>query len=92
MAGFTCDISCSVARFAERRPDHELSGYATVTGANSTKLDFSEGIPNDCVTLVAVPAVLLNEQQVRKLADDLEVRYLGNQDANISLCSALRSS
>jgi len=41
------------------------------------------GIPNDCVTLVAVPAVLLNEQQVRKLADDLEVRYLGNQDANI---------
>jgi hypothetical protein len=47
------------------------------------KLDFSEGIPNDCVTLVAVPAVLLNEQQVRKLADDLEVRYLGNQDANI---------
>ncbi|MFZ0420339.1 MAG: glucoamylase family protein [Candidatus Sulfotelmatobacter sp.] len=47
------------------------------------KLDFSEGIPNDCVTLVAVPAVLLNEKQVRKLADDLEVRYLGNQDPNI---------
>jgi hypothetical protein len=47
------------------------------------KLDFSEGIPNDCVTLVAVPAVLLNEKQVRKLAEDLEVRYLGNQDANI---------
>jgi hypothetical protein len=47
------------------------------------KLDFSEGIPNDCITLVAIPAMLLNEKQVRKLADDLEVRYLGNQDPNI---------
>jgi hypothetical protein len=47
------------------------------------KLDFSEGVPNDCVTLVAIPTVLLNEKQVRKLADDLEVRYLGNQDPNI---------
>jgi cyclic beta-1,2-glucan synthetase len=47
------------------------------------KLDFSEGIPSDCATLVAIPTVLLNEKQVRKLADDLEVRYLGNQDPNI---------
>jgi len=47
------------------------------------KLDFSEGIPNDCVTLVAIPTVLLNEKQVRKLVGDLEVRYLGNQDPNI---------
>ena len=47
------------------------------------KLDFSEGIPNDCVTMVAIPTVLMNEKQVRKLVDDLEVRYLGNQDPNI---------
>ena len=47
------------------------------------KLDFSEGIPKDCVTLVAIPTVLLNEKQVRRLVDDLEVRYLGNQDPNI---------
>ena len=47
------------------------------------KLDFSEGVPSDCVTLVAIPTVLMNEKQVRKLADDLEVRYLGNQDSNI---------
>jgi hypothetical protein len=47
------------------------------------KLDFSEGIPNDCATLVAIPTVLLSEKQVRKLVDDLEVRYLGNQDRNI---------
>src|SRR6185437_14025147 len=44
------------------------------------KLDFSEGgIPADCVTLVAVPALLLNQRQVRKLVEDLEIRYLGNR-------------
>ena len=47
------------------------------------KLDFSEGVPSDCITMVAIPAVFMNEKQVRKLADDLEVRYLGNQDPNI---------
>jgi len=47
------------------------------------KLDFSEGIPAGCITMVAIPTVLMNEKQVRKLVDDLEVRYLGNQDPNI---------
>ena len=47
------------------------------------KLDFSEGIPDDCVTLVAVPTLLLNEKQVRTLVEDLEVRFLGNHDPNI---------
>lgn len=47
------------------------------------KLDFSEGVPDDCKTLVAVPTLLLNEQQVRDLVDELEVRSLANQDPNI---------
>lgn len=47
------------------------------------KLDFSEGIPDDCKTLVAVPALLLDEQQVRNLVDALEVRSLANQDPNV---------
>ena len=47
------------------------------------KLDFSEGIPDDCKTLVAVPTLLLNEQQVRGLVDELEVRSLANQDPNV---------
>jgi hypothetical protein len=47
------------------------------------KLDFSEGLSTDCVSLVAIPTLLLNEKQVRKLADDLEVRFLGNQDPNL---------
>ena len=47
------------------------------------KFDFSEGIPDDCKTLVAVPTLLLNEKQVRGLVDELEVRSLANQDPNI---------
>lgn len=58
------------------------------------KLDFSEGIPNDCVTLVAVPALLIGESQVRKLVEDLEIRYLGNRDSNLhfALLTDLRDS
>ena len=47
------------------------------------KLDFSEGVPDDCVTMVVVPTLLLNEKQVRRLVDDLEVRYLGNVSRNL---------
>ncbi len=47
------------------------------------KLDFSDGIPDDCVTLVAIPTLLLNEKQVHGLVENLEVRFLGNHDRNI---------
>ena len=47
------------------------------------KLDFSDGIPDSCVTVVTVPTLLLSEQQVHKVVDDLEIRFLGNQDPNL---------
>lgn len=47
------------------------------------KLDFSQGIPADCSTLVAVPTLLLNEKQVRNLVLDLEIRFLANRDPNL---------
>lgn len=47
------------------------------------KLDFAEAIPTDCSTLVAIPSLLLGEQQVRELVADLEVRFLGNHDPNL---------
>ena len=47
------------------------------------KMDYSEGIPEDCVTLVAIPTLLLSEKQVHHLVKELEVRYVGNQDPNI---------
>jgi hypothetical protein len=47
------------------------------------KLDLSEAIPDECTTLVAVPALILSEKQVRRLVQNLEVRYLGNHDPNL---------
>jgi cyclic beta-1,2-glucan synthetase len=47
------------------------------------KLDFSDAISADCATLVAVPSLLLNEDQVQDLANDLEVRFLANRDPNL---------
>ncbi len=47
------------------------------------KLDFSEGVPEECATMVAVPTLLLNEPQVRDLVLDLEIRFLANRDPNV---------
>ncbi|HEU4587522.1 MAG TPA: glucoamylase family protein [Gemmatimonadales bacterium] len=47
------------------------------------KLDFADGIPDDCTTMVAVPTLLLDEAQVRELVNDLEVRFLANRDPNL---------
>jgi cyclic beta-1,2-glucan synthetase len=47
------------------------------------KLDLSKGIPNHCLTVVAVPTLLLNESQTRQMAEALEVRFLGNRDKNL---------
>jgi cyclic beta-1,2-glucan synthetase len=47
------------------------------------KLDFSDAVPDNCITMVAIPSLLLSEQQVRGLVEDLEVRFLGNHDPNV---------
>jgi cyclic beta-1,2-glucan synthetase len=47
------------------------------------KLDFTKAIPGDYTTLVAVPALLMDEDQVRELVADLEVRFLANPDPNL---------
>jgi cyclic beta-1,2-glucan synthetase len=44
------------------------------------KLDFSEGIPADCATVVTIPALLSSEKQVRSAVQGLEVRFLANRD------------
>ncbi len=47
------------------------------------KMDFSEGIPEEFATVVAIPTLLISEEQTRKVVNDLEVRYLGNRDRNL---------
>ena len=47
------------------------------------KIDYSKGVAADSTTMVVVPTLLLNETQVQDLYDELEARYLSNEDPNI---------
>jgi len=47
------------------------------------RLDFSKGIPEECATVVVVPTLLSNEEQVRHAVRGLEIRFLANRDANL---------
>jgi cyclic beta-1,2-glucan synthetase len=49
------------------------------------KLDYSKGIPPESRSLVVIPCMLLNPQNIEDLAEALEVRFLANQDKNLHL-------
>ncbi len=46
-------------------------------------MDFADGIPADCRTLVVVPTLLLSPANVAKLLEHLEIRYLANRGPNL---------
>jgi len=46
-------------------------------------MDFANGIPDSCQTMVVVPALLLSPTVAARLIEDLEIRYLANRDANL---------
>jgi cyclic beta-1,2-glucan synthetase len=47
------------------------------------RMDFSEGIPDDCRTFVVVPTLLLSLDEVENLLERLEIHYLANRDPNV---------
>ncbi|MFH1217541.1 MAG: glucoamylase family protein [Pseudomonadota bacterium] len=47
------------------------------------RLDFSKGIPSVHRTMVIVPTLLGRTQEIDDLLEALEIRYLGNRDANL---------
>ena len=47
------------------------------------RLDFSHGIPPAERTMVIVPTLLGNRQDIDALLEGLEIRYLGNRDPNL---------
>ena len=56
------------------------------------KLDFSRGIPAPWRTLVAVPALLSDDEEVDELLAALEIRFLANRDAELHVRAAHRSA
>jgi cyclic beta-1,2-glucan synthetase len=47
------------------------------------KIDYSRGVAPEAATMVVVPTLLLSEAQVQDLYDELEARYLSNEDPKI---------
>ncbi len=47
------------------------------------RMDFSSGIPPEARTLVVVPTLLGSQQAADELVEALEVRFLGNRDAQL---------
>ena len=47
------------------------------------RLDYSKGIPPESRTMVVVPSMLINNQNVEDLTEALEVRFLANQDKHL---------
>src|SRR3990172_3121726 len=47
------------------------------------RMDFSKGIPPSCRTLVVIPTLLIDAQNIERLAEALEVRFLANRDDNL---------
>ncbi len=47
------------------------------------RLDFSEGIPADCRTMVVVPTMLTRPDEVDRLIGSLEIHHLSNRDPHL---------
>ncbi|NCI45909.1 cyclic beta 1-2 glucan synthetase [Sediminibacterium sp. WSJ-3] len=47
------------------------------------RMDYSKGIPGEYASMVVIPTMLNSMQDVDKLAEGLEVRFLANRDANL---------
>ena len=48
------------------------------------KMDLSKGIPGASRTLVVVPSMITSPEDVERLVEALEVRYLGNRDDHVA--------
>ncbi len=47
------------------------------------KLDFQEAIPEDCRSIVVIPGLLSDAEEIEGLLRQLELHYLGNGDPNL---------
>ena len=55
----------------------------TVHPRSLPRLDFSKGVPEPHRTIVVVPTLIGSLEEIDRLLEALEIRYLGNQDANL---------
>src|SRR5690606_5602280 len=49
------------------------------------KLDFTDGLPQDCPTIVVIPALVASKQEVRGLVEQIKAHWLSNNDDNLQV-------
>ena len=47
------------------------------------KINLEEGIPNHAKTFVVIPTIINQKESISQLLEDLEIRFLSNQDKNL---------
>ncbi|HNX97568.1 MAG TPA: cyclic beta 1-2 glucan synthetase, partial [Candidatus Aminicenantes bacterium] len=47
------------------------------------RMNFEQGIPDECRTIVVVPTLLTGHRRIASLIEGLELRYLANRDPNL---------
>ncbi|RJP30750.1 MAG: cyclic beta 1-2 glucan synthetase [Candidatus Omnitrophota bacterium] len=47
------------------------------------RLDYSKGIPSELCTLVVIPTIIAQSQNIQDLLERLEIHYLANRDCNL---------
>ena len=57
--------------------------HASIAPGRLPRLDFSDGVPDDCRTFIVVPTLLLSRANVETLVERLEIHYLANRDPNL---------
>src|SRR5215203_1870949 len=50
------------------------------------RMDYSNGIPTECRSLVVIPTMLASEAYIEELIEGLEIRYLANKEDNLHFC------
>jgi len=68
------EIATSVVNFVMSRIIHPLS---------LPKLELRDGIPDDCSTMIIVPALLPSKKRVEELLEQLEIHYHANKYKNL---------
>lgn len=49
------------------------------------RIDFSGGLPSDCSTVMLIPTLLNNVEQIKELTDRMESNYIANKSDNLSV-------
>lgn len=47
------------------------------------KMDYSKGVLDNCKSIVAIPTIIYNRENVNNLLEKIEITYLSNKDKNI---------